>query len=393
MKIVVEKSGGDFSSIQEAVNAVPYEESAEIHIGEGVFREKIFCEKKDITLVGEGVDKTVIVFDDYANEVMEDGSKRGTFRSYTVFLGGGRVHVKDMTIKNNAGDGRAVGQGIAVYADADVCFFENVKIVGCQDTLFCAPLPRQERKKNGFMGPRVLTERRLTRQYYRDCEIIGDVDFIFGGADAVFDRCTVTCNDRMHSGFTDEVSLTGSVISGTTARSGVAADGKTASEGSASGNISLDKDQIDTRERFINGYITAACGRKEDLGFVFRNCRIGGAPGCEDGSVFLGRPWRDEARTVFLDCEMDATIAPERFSGWGGIRVDQPETFCGEFGSRVVDAAGDYGAEMPGAALGGNDGSFADLSAKNSWVRDIDEAMAAELSRRADEVVRDCTER
>ena len=130
MKIRVEKNGGDFSTVQEAVNAVPYGEKAEIIIGEGTFREKIFCEKSDITFVGEGIDKTVIDYDDYANEVMEDGSKRGTFRSYTAFFGGGRVHVRDLTIRNSAGDGRVVGQALAVYADADVCFFENVKMTG-----------------------------------------------------------------------------------------------------------------------------------------------------------------------------------------------------------------------------------------------------------------------
>ena len=365
LSIHVAKSGGDFSTIQEAINAVPYEEPATIHIGEGTYREKIFSEKKDITFIGEGVDNTILNFDDYANEVMEDGRKRGTFRSYTAFFGGKRVCVKNMTIKNSAGDGRAVGQAVAVYADADICFFENVKLTGCQDTLFCAPLPWQERQKNGFLGPRVMADRRLTKQYYKNCTITGDVDFIFGGADAVFDDCTITCNDRMHSGFTDGVTLTGSVLSGTTARSN-------ATSSITSDKSTLDKDQINTGERFINGYLTAACGRKEDLGFVFRNCIIGGAKGCEPGSVFLGRPWRDEARTVFLNCTMDETIAPERFSGWGGIMVDQPDTFYGEFGTKVQYAP-------------------ADLSRKNSWVRDIDEALAKELSQRADEVACACT--
>ncbi len=347
LTIHVSKTDGDFSTIQEAINAVPYEETATIHISEGVYNEKIFCEKRAITLIGDGVDKTILCFDDYANEVMEDGSKRGTFRSYTAFFGGDRVHIKDMTIRNDAGDGRAVGQAIAVYADADICFFENVKMTGCQDTLFCAPLPRQERKKNGFLGPRVMTERRLTSQYYKNCTITGDVDFIFGGADAVFDDCTIICNDRMHVGLT---------VAGS----------------SPAGSATLDKDQIDTRERFINGYITAACGLSRDLGFVFRNCRIGGAEGCEEGSVFLGRPWRDEAKSVFLHCTMDKTIAPERFSGWGGITVDQPETFYGEFGT----------------ILAGPSIIFADLSQKNSWVKDISESEAAAISSRADLIVK-----
>jgi pectinesterase len=371
LEIKVEKSGGDFSFVQEAIDAVPYEESAVIRIGEGVFREKLFCEKKDITFAGAGIDKTIIDFDDYANEIMEDGSKRGTFRSYTAFFGGKRVAVRDMTIKNSAGDGRVVGQAVAVYADADVCLFENVEMNGCQDTLFCAPLPRAERQKNGFMGPRVMTERRLTKQYYKNCIITGDVDFIFGGADAVFDDCRILCNDRMHGSnrMLDVMGAAGSKV----AKVGTGNGGASGAGQGVAGAGKLDKDQIDVTERLVNGYITAACGLSGDIGFVFRNCTVTGARGCEEGSVFLGRPWREEARTVFLNCACDKSVAPERFSGWGGITKDEPQTFYGEFGTRLVD------------------GQPVDLSSKNSWVKDIDEALAAELSKRADEVVKTCT--
>ncbi len=368
LEIKVEKNGGDFSFVQEAIDAVPYEESAVIRIGEGVFHEKLFCEKKDITFVGAGIDKTVIDFDDYANEIMEDGSKRGTFRSYTAFFGGKRVAVRDMTIRNSAGDGRVVGQAVAVYADADICLFENVELNGCQDTLFCAPLPRAERQKNGFMGPRVLTERRLTKQYYKNCIITGDVDFIFGGADAVFDDCRIICNDRMH-GSNRMLDVMG------------AAGSRVASVGAGAGK--LDKDQIDITERLVNGYITAACGLSEDLGFVFRNCTVTGAKGCEEGSVFLGRPWREEAKTVFLNCVCDKSIAPERFSGWGGITKDEPQTFYGEFGTKLVEG------ELAAAGMSGK-GELVDLSGKNPWVKEIDEGLAEEISKRADEVVKAC---
>lgn len=396
LEIRVEKNGGDFSFVQEAIDAVPYEESAVIRIGEGVFHEKLFCEKKDITFVGAGIDKTVIDFDDYANEIMEDGSKRGTFRSYTAFFGGKRVVVRDMTIRNSAGDGRVVGQAVAVYADADVCLFENVEMNGCQDTLFCAPLPRAERQKNGFMGPRVMTERRLTKQYYKNCIITGDVDFIFGGADAVFDDCRITCNDRMHGSnrMLDVMGAAGSRVASIGAGKGVtsgAANGAASGAGNGvAGTGKLDKDQINITERLVNGYITAACGLSADLGFVFRNCTVTGAKGCEEGSVFLGRPWREEARTVFLNCVCDESVAPERFSGWGGITKDEPQTFYGEFGTRLVDGtvAGDGGAGAQGVP--GN-GHLVDLSCKNPWVKDIDEALAAELSARADEVVKACT--
>ena len=417
LTIKVEKSGGDYSVIQEAIDAVPYDESAVIEIGAGVYREKIFCEKKEITLVGAGMAETVIDYDDYANEVMPDGRKRGTFRTYTAFFGGKKVTVKDMSIRNSAGDGRVVGQAVAVYADADVCRFENVKMTGCQDTLFCEPLPVAARQQNGFMGPRMMTERRLTKQYYKNCEIVGDVDFIFGGADAVFDDCVITCNDRMFgrsstgvsggtsgasAGSTTAAAGASGVSAGSTTAaagaSGVSAGGGTAASGTSGAGV--DKDQIDVSERIINGYITAACGLKDNLGFVFRNCTITGASGCEKGSVFLGRPWREEARTVFLNCTMDDSIAPERFSGWGGITKDEPDTFYGEFGTKIAAGIGAEGSntaseatagDAEGANTGAEAGKPASLEHKNPWVRDIDESLAAEISHRADELVQGVT--
>ena len=326
LEISVKKQDGDYSTINEAIQAAPYEEDTVIRIGEGVFCEKIFCEKSNITFIGEGIDKTILEYNDGAFDEMEDGTKRGTFRTATAFFGGKRVVVKNMTIKNTVGDGRTHGQALAVYADADECIFEKVKMTGYQDTLFCAPLPLTERQKNGFMGPRVLTPRKMTKQYYKNCEIYGDVDFIFGGADAVFDDCFIQCNNRK-----------------------------------------LQPHDEDDSERFVNGYITAACGSKDNLGFVFRNCVVKGEDGCDKASVFLGRPWREEAKSVFLDCKMDDAIAPERFSGWGGITKDEPAATYGEYNTISLV-----------------DGTPISLSNKNSWVKDIDADTYKSIIEKAD---------
>lgn len=315
LEIRVGKTDCDYFTISEAVQAVPYETPAVIYISEGTYREKIFCEKKDVTFVGAGMDKTILEYGDGAFDEMPDGSKRGTFRSYTAFFGGNRIAVKDMTIVNTAGPGKQAGQALAVYADAAVCSFERVRLDGYQDTLFMAPLPTAERQKNGFMGPRFLGPRLKSSQYYKDCVIAGDVDFIFGGADAVFDDC--------------EIILKG------------------------------------------NGYITAPCETPGGLGMVFRRCKVKvtAQDGKGEGRFFLGRPWRDTARAVFLDCVMDDKISPLRFSGWGAEDKDQPETFMGEYRSR--DEAG----------------ALTDMSGKNPWVRDIDEAGAAENNRAADRLL------
>ena len=58
---VAQDGSGDFASVSEAVLAVPYDRRAEIHIGPGTYREKLVCEKKDIALLGAGMDETRIV--------------------------------------------------------------------------------------------------------------------------------------------------------------------------------------------------------------------------------------------------------------------------------------------------------------------------------------------
>jgi len=55
---------------------------------------------------------------------------------------------------------------IAAYVDAEKAVFRRVRLLGNQDTLFCAPLPEAEREKDGFLGPRKFAPRRPSAQYY-----------------------------------------------------------------------------------------------------------------------------------------------------------------------------------------------------------------------------------
>ena len=195
---VAQDGSGDFASVSEAVLAVPYDCRAEIHIGPGTYREKLVCEKKDIALLGAGMDRTRIVWGDGGRLPHPDGRTTHTFRSYTAFFSGEGLRVENLTIENDAGPGAEVGQAVAAYVDSARAFFADVRLLGNQDTLFCAPLPEKEREKDGFLGPRGLAPRRPTAQYYRNCQIAGDIDFIFGGADALFEQCTIrTVNNHL----------------------------------------------------------------------------------------------------------------------------------------------------------------------------------------------------
>jgi pectin methylesterase-like acyl-CoA thioesterase len=65
---------GDFSSIQEAVDAAACDHRAPaiIHIGAGVYREKLRITRDNLCLVGEDPGNTTIVFGDYAKQILPD---------------------------------------------------------------------------------------------------------------------------------------------------------------------------------------------------------------------------------------------------------------------------------------------------------------------------------
>ena len=194
-RLTVSKDGlGDYYTLQEAIYAGPYNVSAEIVIKEGIYREKIFSDKKDLTIIGEG--KVLITYSDGARELLADGKKRGTFRSFTAFFSGEKLRLENITIQNSAGSGKDVGQAVALYLDVDSTELFNVNLYGAQDTLFLAPLPENEREKNGFYGPRFKTERKRTKTVIEKGEIRGSVDFIFGGGDAVFKNVLITSIDE-----------------------------------------------------------------------------------------------------------------------------------------------------------------------------------------------------
>ena len=284
---VAQDGSGQFASITEAVLAVPYDCPAQICIGPGIYREKLVCEKRDITLRGAGPDRTRLVWGDGGKLPHPDGRPTHTFRSYTAFFSGERLQVEDLTLENDAGPGAKAGQAVAAYVDSARAVFRNVRLLGNQDTLFCAPLPEKEREKDGFLGPRGLAPRRASAQYYQNCFIAGDIDFIFGGADALFEQCTLC-----------------------TVNNGLA-----------------------------HSWVTAPSGGAQGLGFVFWDCDF--VSDCPAGTVYLGRPWRPTGKTAVLDCRLGAHIAPEGFAAWND-RTDRDLACFAEAGN-VGPGAGDRG--------------------------------------------------
>lgn len=265
LTITVGKNDEDYTSIQEAVNAIPYDVEAEIVISPGVYREKVFSDKASLSI--RGIGNPVITWADCGYEILDRNRKRGTFRSYTAFFGGGRVCLSGLTIRNGSGTG--CGQGIALYLDAEEAMVENVCLEGHQDTLFLAPLPDEEREVNGFYGPRHLLPRRRTLSYFRGSRIEGTVDFIFGSEDALFEDCDIVSRGP--------------------------------------------------------GFVAAPSGKKDWPGLAFSRCRFTSLPDIA-GEVYLMRPWRKEGKALFFRCDFGRHIAPEGLIAWPGREAELPES-------------------------------------------------------------------
>ena len=142
--LVVDESGrGDYRTLTEAVAACAEtpELPVRFYIKHGIYEERPFIELADYIIEGEYRNATVITASVGGRDPWPGEAKTGTFRSETLFLGGGKAVVRNLTIQNNAGDGAKAGQALAVYADASRVLMEDVNLYGNQDTLFTAPLP------------------------------------------------------------------------------------------------------------------------------------------------------------------------------------------------------------------------------------------------------------
>lgn len=264
MITVAKDNSGDFNSIQQAVDSIPAGTPETIYIKKGIYKERVEVRKNNISFVGESTDDTIITESYYARMIMPDGSKRGTFRSYTFFVYADNFTASNLTFENAAGFGDEFGQAIAVYAEGDNITFRNCKILGHQDTLFTGPLPMKEKQPGGFTGPTIDGIRRVVHQLYEDCYIAGEIDFIFGSATAYFKNCTL---------------------------------------------FALNRNQE------INAFYTAPSTYEgQAFGYVFESCTFTG--NCPPKSVALSRPWRIHAKTVLLNCSYSDQIIDEGFTDW-----------------------------------------------------------------------------
>lgn len=110
-----------------------------------------------------------------------------------------------------------------------------------------------------------------TRLYFKDCHIEGTTDFIFGPSTAWFENCTILSR--------------------------------------------------------TDSYITAASTPQDvEYGYVFNRCKIVAAEGVS--KVYLGRPWRPYAHTLFMNCQLGKHIMPVGWHNWSNTQNEKTTRYC-----------------------------------------------------------------
>ena len=168
---VAADGSGDVKTIAEAIAKVPEDNKKRfvIYIKKGVYVEQIRIPagKSFISLIGESAENTKLSFN------INNKSAGTTSAAYAFYVGGHDFHAENLTFENSfdytANAGKGGTQAVAVLSEADRLVFKNCKFLGWQDTLYA---------KNG-------------RQYFENCYVEGNVDFIFGQAAAVFENCEI----------------------------------------------------------------------------------------------------------------------------------------------------------------------------------------------------------
>lgn len=139
------------------------------------------------------------------------------------------------------------------------------------------------------------------RLYFQDCYIEGTTDYIFGSATAWFENCQLHCKK--------------------------------------------------------NSYITAASTPQDAaFGYIFNQCKIT----VDDAvtSVYLGRPWRAYAMTLFMNCDLPKAINPLGWHNWGKTENEQTARYC-EFN---------------------NSGAGSDVSQRVNWIKKLSNIEAGEIT-------------
>ncbi|KAL7147544.1 hypothetical protein ABFS83_06G114400 [Erythranthe nasuta] len=242
--VVVAKDGsGKYKTIGEALKGVPDKSTKRyvIYVKKGVYVENVVVEKSkwNVMMVGDGKNATVVS----GSLNVVDGTP--TFQSATFAVFGKGFIARDMGFRNTAG--AAKHQAVALISTADFSIFHRCSMDAFQDTLY----PHSN------------------RQFYRECDIYGTIDYIFGNSAVVFQNCNILSRKPLPN-----------------QQNTITAQGK------------FDPNQ--------------------NTGISIQSCNVVPFGDLTGVKTYLGRPWKDYSTTVFFQSVMDRCIDPKGWLPWVG---------------------------------------------------------------------------
>ncbi len=244
---------GDYYSIQRALDMAPKTGGAVLSVSPGVYREVLTIDKPNITIRSANPDasKTIVVNDRSA------GQNGGTLHSATVNVTGDNFFAENITFQNDFNHTHEQtpqgSQALALLVTGDRAIFHNVRLLGNQDTV--------------YLGTRCGSDRQdcvPTRQYFSDCYVEGNVDFIFGDSKAVFENCETALHAARRWVYHRAI------------------------EALSGGGLRL-------RLRPLQAHCRSQASR---------------------GPSYLGRPWRPYATVIYMHTEMGDKIDPAGWREW-----------------------------------------------------------------------------
>jgi pectinesterase len=248
--VVSADGSGTHTTVQAAIAAAPDNAAKPftILLKPGKYEGQIIIpkNKRNVCFVGEELENTILTYGLNVQETNVATDLR--FKGTGVIVLADDFCAENITFENTSGDH---GQALALRVDGDRAVFSHCRLLGWQDTLML----------------------NNARQYFTNCYVEGRVDFIYGSAAVVFDRCEIHSKN--------------------------------------------------------GGHVTAANTQPDHpFGFVFMKCKLTGDPkpwisaaGIPANTnrapkADLGRPWRSYASVTYLNCELGDHIKPEGWNNW-----------------------------------------------------------------------------
>ncbi|KAL2234849.1 pectinesterase 1-like [Sesamum indicum] len=246
---VAADGSGDVKSLKEAVDRIPKKSKTRfvIYVKAGEYVENVVLDKSywNLMIYGDGKNATIIS----GSKNFVDGTP--TFSTATFAIAGRGFIARDIGFRNTAG--AAKHQAVAFRSGSDQSVFYRCSFDAFQDTLYA----------------------HSNRQFYRECDITGTIDFIFGNSAVVFQNCNIMPRQPMPNQF---VTIT--------------AQGK--------------KDP------------------NQNTGISIQRCTMSPLDTLT-APTYLGRPWKDFSVTVIMESSIGGFLDPKGWISWVS-NVDPPNS-------------------------------------------------------------------